>query len=146
MAIAFSGCSFGRQAQPMGSSVPRKKPTPPPETHFGQRLAQLRQEAGLSQRALEKLSGVSHRMIAYYEGRDSLPPGHVLAALAKTLQVGVDDLLAPKTPKKRGTAAASRPLLRRLQQLEQLPLRDKRELLSIIDTYLERHRLLQKAS
>lgn len=131
----------------MGSSVPRKKPTPPPDTHFGQRLAQLRQEAGLSQRALEKLSGVSHRMIAYYEGRDALPPGHVLTALAKTLQVSVDDLLGPKPAKKRaGSGAASRPLLRRLQQLEQLPLRDKRELLSIIDTYLERHRLLQKAS
>jgi hypothetical protein len=36
--------------------------------------------------------------------------------------------------------------MRRLQQMEKLPLRDKRELLSIIDTYLERHKLAQRAA
>ena len=32
------------------------------------------------------------------------------------------------------------------RELEKIPLRDKRELLAIIDTYLERYRCLQKAS
>ncbi len=127
--------------------MPRKAP-PPTTDHFGQRLTKLRRAAGLSQRALEKLCGVSHRMIAYYEGRAPLPPGHVLTDFAKALGVGIDELCEPKTtkaPKGRATST-NRPLLRRLEQMERLPLRDKRELFSIIDTYLERNRLLQKAS
>ncbi len=40
---------------------------------------------------------------------------------------------------------ASRRILRRLQLMEKLPLKDKRELLSIIDTYLEKNRLAKSA-
>jgi transcriptional regulator with XRE-family HTH domain len=129
----------------MGRSVARKLP-PTPETRFGDRLAALRQANGLSQRQLEKLSGVSHRMIAYYEGRDALPPGHVLSTLAEALATSVDELVGKKSANSNGAGRSftSRRLLRRLQQMEKLPLRDKRELLSIIDTYLERHRLAQQ--
>ena len=82
-------------------------------------------------------------MIAYYERRDALPPGHVLTAFADALGVSVDELLGKKTAKPVGARTqTSRRLLRRLQQMEKLPLKDKRELLSIIDTYLEKHRLL----
>jgi transcriptional regulator with XRE-family HTH domain len=126
--------------------MPRKA-SPISNVHFGDRLAELRRAAGLSQRALAKISGVSARMIAYYEGRGALPPGHILSTFAEALGVTVDELVGTKKQKSAGKkSAASRPLLRRLEQLEKLPLRDKRELLSIIDTYLERHRLLQKAS
>ena len=89
--------------------------------------------------------GVSQRMIAYYEKRAALPPGHVLAALADALGCSVDELVGKKGPAKRTRKTApSRPLLRRLAHVEQLPLKDKRELLGIIDTYLERHRLAQR--
>jgi hypothetical protein len=88
-------------------------------------------------------------MIAYYEGRDSLPPGHVLATLAETLDLSVDELSgagkAVKKPNGSGKPKVTRHILRRVQQLEKLPPRDKRELLSIIDTYLERHRLAQRS-
>jgi transcriptional regulator with XRE-family HTH domain len=130
----------------MGWSVTRKHSAPAQDASFGNRLASLRQANGLSQRQLEKLSGVSHRMIAYYEKRDALPPGHVLSALAEALATSVDELVGKKSPTT-GPARSitSRRLLRRLQQMEKLPLRDKRELLSIIDTYLEKHRLAQRA-
>jgi transcriptional regulator with XRE-family HTH domain len=125
--------------------MPRKKSAQPKEGSFGGRLAALRQTAGLSQRQLEKLSGVSHRMIAYYEKRSALPPGHVLAALADALGSSVDELVGKKLPARASRKATSRPLLRRLEHLEDLPLKEKRELLGIIDTYLERHRLAQRA-
>jgi transcriptional regulator with XRE-family HTH domain len=131
----------------MGWSVARKNSSPTQETSFGERLASLRQANGLSQRQLEKLSGVSHRMIAYYEGRDALPPGHVLSALAEALATSVDELVGKKTHSNGAArSVTSRRLMRRLQQMEKLPLRDKRELLSIIDTYLERHKLAQRAA
>ncbi|MBK8938278.1 MAG: helix-turn-helix domain-containing protein [Polyangiaceae bacterium] len=127
--------------------MPREKSPSPPEGHFGLRLADLRRAAGLSQTDLQNATGISRRMIAHYEGRPALPPGHVLAALADGLGTSVDELVGKKPARPSGTKTqASRRLLRRLQQLEKLPLKDKRELLGIIDTYLERHRLLQKAS
>ena len=127
--------------------MPREKSPSPPEGHFGHRLAELRRAAGLSQAALHQATGVSRRMIAHYEGRAALPPGHVLSALAEGLGTSVDELVGKKPARPAGSRTqASRRLLRRLQQLEKLPLKDKRELLGIIDTYLERHRLLQKAS
>jgi transcriptional regulator with XRE-family HTH domain len=93
---------------------------------FGLRLAKLRHAAGLTQRQLEAASGVSHRMIAYYEKRADLPPGHVLSALAEALAVSTDELVGKKAqPVAAKRSTASRRLLRRLQQLEKLPLKDK---------------------
>lgn len=130
----------------MGWSVPKKHLPIDPEQPFGERLATLRRAAGFTQRQLERVSGISHRMIAYYEGRDAMPPGHVLSVLAEALGVSADELLGRRGFKPaRASRAGSRRLLRRLEQMERLPLKDKRELFAIIDAYLERHRLVQRA-
>lgn len=139
------GCSVLSSAITLGWSVPREKSPPAAHGSFGPRLAQLRRAAGFSQRELAAGSGVTHRMIAYYEKRDALPPGHVLSALAEALAVSVDELLGNERPKPLKRSTASRRLQRRLQQLEKLPLKERKALLAIIDTYLERHRLLQRA-
>lgn len=83
-------------------------------------------------------------MIAYYEKRAALPPGHVLSALADALAITVDELVGSERAKPVRRTTSSRRLQRRLQQLEKLPLKDRKALLAIIDTYLERHRLLQR--
>jgi len=83
-------------------------------------------------------------MIAYYEKREALPPGHVLSALAEALAITVDELVGNEHAKPVRRSTSSRRLQRRLQQLEKLPLKDRKALLAIIDTYLERHRLLQR--
>lgn len=125
--------------------MPRKKAAMPPEGSFGQRLAKIRNEAGLTQRQLGDLAGISHRMVAYYEKRDPLPPGHVLAKFAEAFGLSSDQLLGKK---KRARAAKqnamSQRLRRRFQELEKLPLSDKKALLAIIDTYIEKHRLAQR--
>jgi transcriptional regulator with XRE-family HTH domain len=112
--------------------------------NFGQRLAALRKAAALSQRQLAKQTDVSPRMIAYYEKRAALPPGHVLSALAETLAITVDELVGNERARPPRKSTTSRRLQRRLQQLERLPLKDRKAVLAIIDTYLERHRLLQR--
>ena len=112
----------------------------PMEGHFGQRLASLRQKAGLSQREFARTSGFSARMIAYYETRAALPLGHVLSALAKALGISVDELVGHR-PSKAKTPQLSPRLLRRLSLVERLPLKDKRELFSIIDMYLAKNHL-----
>jgi transcriptional regulator with XRE-family HTH domain len=125
-----------------GRSVPRKKSVQP-EQSFGQRLAAMRQAAGLSQRQLAKQTGISQRMIAYYEGRAALPPGHALTVFAEVLSVSVDELAGTR-PIKPLAAGRSHPRLwHRFRQIEKLPLRERKELFSVIDAYLERHRLAQ---
>ena len=85
-------------------------------------------------------------MIAYYEGREALPPGHVLTAFADALSTSVDALVGNKPPSKaEARSKTNQHLYRRLRQLEELPLKDRREVLRIIDTYLEKHRLTQQA-
>lgn len=124
--------------------MPRKKSVQP-EHSFGQRLAVLRQAAGLSQRQLAKQTGISQRMIAYYEGRAALPPGHALTVFAEALGTSVDEL-AGKKPIKSSAAGRAHPRLwQRFRQIEKLPLRERKEVFSVIDAYLERHRLSQIA-
>jgi len=60
---------------------------------FGERLARLRQEAGLSQRDLAAEVNISQRMVAYYEKQTTHPPTHLLPLLAKALGVSSDQLL-----------------------------------------------------
>ena len=113
---------------------------------FGERLASLRHEAGLSQRQLSSMTNISHRMIAYYEGRDTFPPGHALPLLAEALGVSVDRLVGKQADVPTKRSRVSQRLLRRLQQMEKLPLREKKALLAIIDTYLEKNRLLERGA
>lgn len=129
-------------AKARGATVSKQKFEAPPGGSFGKRLAAFRLNAGLSQRKLAASSGVSQRMIAHYETRSALPPGHVLTAFADALGVSADELVgrdvaAPKTKRSQTSVR----ILRRLHAMEELPLKDKRELLAIIDTYIERHRL-----
>jgi transcriptional regulator with XRE-family HTH domain len=104
---------------------------------FGQRLARLRKEAGYTQLELAEEIGVTRRMIAYYETESEHPPANLLVDLTKALNVTADELLGIQKPKrKKGTQPDSR-LLRRLQQIEKLPAKDKRQLIQLIETFLE---------
>jgi transcriptional regulator with XRE-family HTH domain len=125
-----------------------KNPVSSTHGHFGERLSSLREASGYSQSKLGKRAGISQRMMAYYESRAALPPGHVLSGLAEALVISVDELVgnAPSATVKPKRTRASQRLLRRLIEMEKLPLKDKRELLSIIDTYLEKHRLAQRTA
>jgi hypothetical protein len=84
-------------------------------------------------------------MITYYESRAPLPPAHVLAALAPALGTTVDELMGNKPARTSKKKPSNERLWRRFAQNEQLPLPDRKELFSVIDAYLERHRL-QRAS
>lgn len=65
---------------------------------FAQNLINFRKERGLTQQKLAKLSGLSQRMIVYYESEAGNPPINKIEALAKALKVNVSDLLGEKEP------------------------------------------------
>lgn len=124
--------------------MPRKKPPIQPNGEaFGKRMARLRQEAGYTQRELAVELGISHRMVAYYEGETDQPPAGLLPALAKILGVTTDDLLGATASKAQPRAQDNR-LWRRLRQVEKLPAPERRQIVQLIDTFLERESLRKK--
>lgn len=102
---------------------------------FGERLAVIRKSCGLTQAELSEKVGVSRRVIAYYEGEASQPPGPLLLDLARVLRVSVDQLLGRKQIKEPSDPRAAR-LLNRLRKIESLPTRDRKAILLVLDGLL----------
>jgi transcriptional regulator with XRE-family HTH domain len=111
------------------------------DDNFGKRLAGLRNEAGLSQRAFAKQANISQRMVAYYEGHASPPPGHVIGVLADVLGVSADTLLGLSKQPTPSPRRSHPRLWLRFRQIEKLPASERKQLFSVIDAYLERHKL-----
>lgn len=105
-------------------------------TGFGQRLAQLRKNAGYTQKELADEVGVTRRMIAYYESESEHLPASLLVELAQALNVTTDELLGVRQVKKKKPSQDTR-LQRRFQQIEKMPARERRQLMQLIDTFLE---------
>lgn len=110
------------------------------EERFGKRLAELRQAAGYSQRELAAELGISYRMVAYYETDATRLPTNLLPQLAKVLGVTADQLLGVKEVKGNGKRHDNR-LWRRVSQVEKLPLAKRKQIVQILDTFLESERL-----
>jgi transcriptional regulator with XRE-family HTH domain len=102
---------------------------------FGRRLVRLRKAAGYTQVELAKELEVSQRMVSYYEGHSDYPPASLLPKLAEILGVSADELLGIK-PLKKAKKPDTR-LQRRVQQIEKLPTKERRQLIQVIDTYLK---------
>jgi len=109
---------------------------------FGRRLAAFRKAAGFTQEELASEIEVSRRMIAYYEGETQHPPTTILPRLSQALGVSIDELLNGDT---RREAMKMRPmsnrLQRKLQELERLGAKEKRQALQLLDMFIERDQL-----
>lgn len=120
-----------------GMPVPKTKSSPSPES-FSQRLVRLRKSRGLSQLALGKQIGISKRMVAYYETETDRPPAHLLPAIAKALAVSFDDLMGaghlPSEP-----VEVDVRVWRRFQRLQSLPPAERKTVLKLLDSLLDRY-------
>ena len=119
------------------------KNTNPQFADFGKRLAQLRKAAGYTQQELADEINSTRRVIAYYETESDQPPANILADLAKALGSSTDALLGlteQQTPK------LSSRLERRLKKMETLTPKAKRQLVQLIDTFIEAEQLKKQAS
>ena len=110
----------------------------------GARLSALRRAAGYTQIELAETLGITQRMISYYEGQADAPPSSLLPKLASTLGVSVDQLLGIE-PVKAARKPDSR-LERRLHQVDKLPAASKRQVIQLIDAFIEREALKQQVS
>jgi transcriptional regulator with XRE-family HTH domain len=125
------------------SEVPKRKIATDTDETFGERLARFRKAAGYTQRDLAAELDISQRMVAYYEAETDHPPTKLLPLLAKTLAVSADELLGIKSHKDKRPPDGR--LWRRFKELDKLPPKQRRQLVQIIDAFLERERLRRKA-
>lgn len=87
---------------------------------------------------------MSQRVIAYYEGETDHPPAALLPQLAQVLGVSADALLGLKAPRKVKTPDTR--LSRRLQQIEKLDPQEKRQVITLLDAFIERAQLKRQSA
>lgn len=109
---------------------------------FGRRLAEIRKSRGLTQTELGEKVGVSKRVIVYYETESSQPPGAMLVDLARALGTSTDELLGARPVPERTSPKRAR-LLKKLEQVADLPAADQQVILKMLDTLLENRNLRQ---
>ena len=109
-------------------------------TDFAKNLIAIRKSKGLSQRDLAKLTGISNRMIAYYETNSVIPPIDKLGKLSKALEVSISELLDNNLSEKEIIKLNTRSL-KKIKLLEQLPPEDQRKVLDYIKDLLEKNKL-----
>jgi transcriptional regulator with XRE-family HTH domain len=129
----------------MGKRIqPEPTPTDADEA-FGQRLAALRRAAGFTQVELAAELNISQRMIAYYESPNALPPAPLLPAIASALGVTIDELFGFNLKRRlvKQDGGDSR-LRRRLLAIDKLNAADKRQVIQLLDAFIERGQLKRK--
>lgn len=103
---------------------------------FGERLARLRKERGLTQTALAERIGIIQGLVTNYEtDRLRMHPEMVLR-FAEALEISTDELLGAKArPLTDGPLSLK--VVRRLSKIEALPEQKQRAVLQAIDTLLK---------
>jgi transcriptional regulator with XRE-family HTH domain len=123
--------------------MPKKKTTD--ISDFGRRLIALRKTSGFTQRELAQELGISRRMIAYYEGETQHPPTTILPRLAQALGVSVDDLLNGNGRRESPPQPMSLRMQRKLRQLERLGMKERRQVMRLLDAFIKRRALKRQA-
>ena len=104
---------------------------------FGQRLRQIRQARGLTQKKFGECVGLSERMVGHYEKYVKFPPIDLIPILAKALKVTTDELLGVK-PFKDEALSKNKNLMRRFRIVGAFPLRDQRAVFSLINALAQK--------
>ena len=113
------------------SGRPPLKEAPP----FGQKLAALRKEQGLSQQKLADLLDATRGAIDYYERRAANPTFELIQKCSEALGVSPDYFMEGDSakPRKRGPKSD---LERRFEQISKLPRGKQREIIKVVDALI----------
>jgi transcriptional regulator with XRE-family HTH domain len=115
--------------------MPRGRPSTKPRSDFGQRLAEARQKAGLSQAELGERLGMTQRAVAHWERRNvSLYPEQI-EKLCSVLKITAEELLGfnGNNRAKRGPKSK---LQQQVEEIEQLPRKRQQFVAEVLDKLL----------
>lgn len=118
---------------------------------FSRNLIRLRKKRGLSQKELAELTGLSQRMIVYYECESGNPPIDKIEKIAKALKAEPNDLLLEKNSNisnKEEFTDINTKTLKRIKQILSLSAEDRHLVYSYVDSLLmkskEKNKQLQE--
>jgi transcriptional regulator with XRE-family HTH domain len=112
----------------------------PPPMALGERLRQLRKEAGWSQAELGEKIGTDSQRVSRYETGKITPSLDAIIRIAQALNVSIDHLLIDDIPR-RPLHAAEHNLGDRLTALSELSEDDLGSLLHMLDALVAKNRL-----
>jgi transcriptional regulator with XRE-family HTH domain len=104
---------------------------------FGERLARLRKQRGWTQTDIAERTGLTQVLVSDYERGRLRLSAEMAVRFASALGISADELLQPR--KRQAPQSSRQPslkLLRRMEQIEDLPLYQQRALLTTIDNFL----------
>lgn len=111
------------------------------EESYGQRVARLRRERGISQVELADMLGVDQPTVSDYERGKRRLHGELIAQLVSILGVSSDEILGLDGLTRSNGSELKQPFLRRLRKIDQLSAREQRALIQTLDAFLERSEL-----
>lgn len=140
LSLPFVHSSHHFGMTPMGKRIQSNDSTSQ-VSDFGERLAALRKAAGFTQVELAAELGISQRMVAYYESPQAAPPAHLLPTIANVLGVSIDELFGRNGKRRLVKQDGDSRLRRRLLAIEKLEPAEKRQVLQLLDAFIERGHL-----
>ncbi len=107
-----------------------------PTTIFGTRLLAARRARSMTQTQLAEAIGSTQKAISYYEATGGNPSAEVITKIAKALGTSSDDLLGLSNTADglEPDGSDERRVWRRFRQLMQLPEKDRRAVLRMLDS------------
>jgi transcriptional regulator with XRE-family HTH domain len=103
---------------------------------LGERLARIRKERGLTQKDVADRTGLTQVLVSDYERDRIRLTAEMAVRFVEALGVGTEELLRPKKKAPLPDDQPSPKLLRRMKQIESLPVYEQRALLTTIDKFL----------
>jgi len=103
---------------------------------LGQKLRALRAEKGLSQTALEEISGVNSKLLSKYENERIVPTADTLRKIAQALQISADYLIFENAPKNGVSQLVDLELFEKFQEVERMPVENRTMIKNMIDALI----------
>jgi transcriptional regulator with XRE-family HTH domain len=103
---------------------------------FGERLAALRKERGLTQVQLAERLEVSQQAITAYESGQRRVPISMLPSLADTLSVSIEELIGAPAKRGAGKRGPAPKLQQQLERISALPKARQRVVSEVLDSLL----------
>jgi transcriptional regulator with XRE-family HTH domain len=109
---------------------------------FARNLIAIRKEKGVSQRDLAQRTGISNRMVAYYETNAVIPPLDKLEKIAKALGVSISRLTDSSLVSQDAGKLDTR-TMKKVHLIEQLPPAEQKKVMEYAKDLLEKVSLKQ---
>lgn len=104
---------------------------------LGQRIARLRKDRNITQVQMAETLGVAQQTLAHYEVGRLRIAVTTLAALAKALDVSVEELIGEQTDPTRSKRGPASRLEQQLEQISTLPRAKQQFVIQMLDTVLQ---------